>query len=352
MNKRVLLCGYFAFGTDDYGGQPVKGRALYNGLRAKYGAENVHFIETANWKKHPFRLLMRFFWQAKKYDKIIMLPAHNGLIVFSRLLKLVKHFYHKDIYYAVVGGWLPDKVKESRSLLKTLQAFNGIWVETTSMKKNLDKLGFHNVVVVPNFKDIIPLKENEVIEKFEKPYPVLTFARIMEEKGTEDAINAVREINDIAGEIVITLDLYGQIYEPYRDRFEKLQGEFPEYINYRGIVNSEKSVDTLKNYYALLFPTHFYTEGVPGTLIDALCAGVPVITSLWGNSSDIFKQDVTGWGYEFGKSNMLKEFLLKAIQEPERFLLMRKKSLKEAKKFSPQSIIEQIDDLLYSKEGA
>lgn len=348
MIKRVMLCGYFAFGTDDYGGQPVKGRTLYHGLTTKYGADNVHFVETANWKKHPLKLAVDFFKKAKTHDKIIMLPAHNGLIVFSRLLKLAKFFYHKDIYYAVVGGWLPEKVKESRSLLRTLQAFDGIWVETTSMKRNLNESGLQNVVVVPNFKDITPLRDNEVVDTFEKPYPVLTFSRIMAEKGTEDAINAVRRINDKAGETVITLDLYGQVYEPYRERFEQLQREFPKYIKYRGIVNSEESVDTLKHYYALLFPTHFYTEGIPGTLIDALCAGVPVITSLWINSGDIFQQDVTGWGYKFGESNMLEELLLKAIKDPKTFLAMRRKTLKQADRFSPRSIIEQIDGLLYS----
>ena len=122
----------------------------------------------------------------------------------------------------------------------------------------------------------------------------------------------------------------------------------PKYIKYCGIINSEKSVSTLKNYYALLFPTHFYTEGIPGTLLDALCAGVPVITSLWANSDDIFQQDVTGWGYKFGESNMLEELLRKAIKDPKTFLAMRRKALKQASRFAPQSIIEQIDGLLYS----
>ena len=38
-------------------------------------------------------------------------------------------------------------------------------------------------------------------------------------------------------------------------------------------MDSEKTVKTLENYYLLLFPTKFRTEGIPGTIIDALSAG-------------------------------------------------------------------------------
>ena len=50
---------------------------------------------------------------------------------------------------------------------------------------------------------------------------------------------------------------------------------------YCGIKDPKDSVKTLKNYFALVFPTRFYTEGIPGTIIDAYYAGVPVIASKW-----------------------------------------------------------------------
>jgi hypothetical protein len=42
---------------------------------------------------------------------------------------------------------------------------------------------------------------------------------------------------------------------------------------YCGIIDSHKSVDALKSYLALLFPTHWKHEGIPGTVIDALSVG-------------------------------------------------------------------------------
>lgn len=38
-----------------------------------------------------------------------------------------------------------------------------------------------------------------------------------------------------------------------------------------------------------------YTEGIPGTLIDAYCAGVPVVSALWLNYVGVFEDEVTGY---------------------------------------------------------
>ena len=99
-----------------------------------------------------------------------------------------------------------------------------------------------------------------------------------------------------------------------------------------GTVPSEKSVQTIKNYFALLFPTKFYTEGTPGTLIDACAAGVPVITSLWENYGDVFTEGVTGWGFEFGNLEQFKSLLKKAADDPEAFSKMKLSALNEFKK--------------------
>jgi hypothetical protein len=56
----------------------------------------------------------------------------------------------------------------------------------------------------------------------------------------------------------------------------------------------------LKDYFALLFPTHFYTEGIPGTVIDAYAAGIPVISAKWESYSDVIDEGVTGIGYKDG----------------------------------------------------
>src|SRR5690606_29973646 len=97
------------------------------------------------------------------------------------------------------------------------------------------------------------------------------------------------------------------IDEKYIGRFEEIKKEFPSYIRYKGSVNYVDSVDVLKKYFALLFPTQFKTEGIPGTIIDAYAAGLPVIASEWDSAHEIIDQGSTGYIYEFMRNSKLEE---------------------------------------------
>lgn len=58
----------------------------------------------------------------------------------------------------------------------------------------------------------------------------------MKEKGIEDAVNAVEEINKKYGETIFTLDIYGQIDSMQTEWFELLQSRFSKDISYKGLV--------------------------------------------------------------------------------------------------------------------
>ena len=90
------------------------------------------------------------------------------------------------------------------------------------------------------------------------------------------------------------------------------------------MVPYDKSVDVIKNYYALLFPTKFITEGVPGTIIDAYSAGVPVIASRWHSFTDVIDDGITGIGYEIYNNELLIKMIKEAIQSPEKMMEMKK----------------------------
>ena len=155
MNKKITIIGFFAYNTSYNGGQENKTRALKDLLADKYGNDVVTIIDTLNWKKKPFRLLFKTFINVRKSDIVIMLPARKGVKVFSRVLLLLKGKNTK-LFYSVIGGWLPTITISNLGLKKCLQKFDGIWVETKSMYNDLIEQGFKNIIVVPNFKKIIP----------------------------------------------------------------------------------------------------------------------------------------------------------------------------------------------------
>jgi glycosyltransferase involved in cell wall biosynthesis len=166
------------------------------------------------------------------------------------------------------------------------------------MKSDLENRGFTNIYVMPNCKDLKILSVDELIYSNNEPYKLCTFSRVMKEKGIEDAIYVVKSINEKLGRVAYVLDIYGQVDKEYEECFKKLCNGFPPYIKYGGLIQFDKSVEVLKNYFLLLFPTHFTTEGIPGTIIDAYFAGLPIICAKWNNYHEIIDDGKTGIGYE------------------------------------------------------
>lgn len=344
LKMKIGVIGAFGFDTLDTGGQPVKTRALYYGLTERYGYEKLEFVETMGWRKKPLKVLKQFLKVANNCERLIMLPAENGLGVFAILLVLYKR--NRKIFYDVIGGWLPTYIERKKWIGKLLRQFDGIWVETNQMKKDLENQGLTNVVTIPNFKNLDILKENEIHYNREYPLPVCTFSRINKGKGIEDAITVVTMINQKYGKVIYKLDIYGAIGEEYVDEFTKIRNSFPEYISYKGIVPADRSVETVKKYFLLLFPTRFYTEGIPGTLIDAYCAGVPVVSALWLNYVGVFEDEVTGYGYSFGDMEEFEKKLECAALNVEKTNLLKKNCLCKAHSFSKDTVITNICNYL------
>lgn len=340
--RKITIVGHFADGKDFNDGQTVKTRNVYKALSEHYGEQEIQKVDTCGFKS---RIVSFIFENIKSFSAVrnaIIMPAHNGVKVFVPFFSFLKLFFKTKLNYIVVGGWLPEFLKAHNFIAKLLKKFDGIYVETSSMKDDLEKEGFTNIFLLPNFKYITPLNEDELIYNENPPHNLCIFSRIMEEKGVEDAIDIVKQINGEAGKTIFTLDLYGPIDDGYKARFEEVKANMPDYVNYKGVIDSEKSVNTIKDYFALVFPTKFYTEGVPGTLIDAMAAGVPVISALWVNHKDVFFEGVTGWGYEFNNLNQLKDLLLKATKNPNEFLSMKKTALAQVKDFEPNKSISKL----------
>lgn len=336
---KVGICGHFGENKEFLDGQTIKTKTIAEELQTALGSQSVQTVDTYGWKNNPIALFIKCYLLIKNCKNIIILPAHNGVKAFVPLFLLLNKIFHRKLHYIVIGGWLPELLEKNHKLKNKVSKFDGIYVETHNMVEVLRKLGLKNVRYLPNFKRLDILEENTLIYSTEKPYKLCTFSRVMEEKGIEDAIDAIININKTIGRQVYTLDIYGQVDEKYSKRFEKLKKDFPEYISYKGVVNFNNSVKVLKKYFALLFPTHFRTEGIPGTIIDAYAAGLPVLTSQWDSANEIIVQDTTGFIYDFMQKSKLEELLFLVSKDPKQINKMKKNCLKKAKSYLPETVI-------------
>ena len=338
--SRICVCGAFRLWDVPTGGQEVKTCILTDALEAKYG--KIYRVDTLA-KNSRFLMPFQLVWAMMTCKDIIILPAHNGLVVLSKFLTLLNTIFDRRLHYSVIGGWLQDLLPEHPDVIKALHKFTSIYVETQTMMDALQKLGFTNVCVVPNCKPLSILKRGQMPKMYTEPYKLVTFSRVTEKKGIGTAADLVMKLNEKYDREVFTLDIYGPV-DPGEDKgwFAEQQKHFTGAITYKGNVPFNKSVEILSGYFALLFPTQYYTEGIPGTIIDSYAAGVPVISARWKSYADVVIEGVTGLGYEFNTNVDFERILESIVADPSIVARLKDGCIKKAEDFLPENAIKPL----------
>ena len=342
---KIGIIGHVSKNHKSVNGQTIKTKTIIDSLVEEYGASQVKIVSTSNWKKKNFLLLVQILCLIILSKNIIIMPANSGIKIIPKIVVIFGKFFNKKLHYIVIGGWLPEYVKLNIKSSKYLRKFHYIYVETYEMKLLLANIGFDNIVYMPNFKRIEPLKFEELQMNYFPPYNLCFFSRIIREKGIFDAIDAVRKVNDYHKSVLFKLDIYGPIDNEILNEFENVIRGKEEYISYNGIVNYEKTQLYIKNYLYLLFPTYYQGEGFPGTLIDAFFSGVPVIASNWKYNSEIVKNRYSGFIYD-RNNRELCDVLVESVADMDLISEMKKNCISEANKFTAKSVIATLTERL------
>jgi len=332
--KKVAICGHFGLGKTLLNGQTVKTKIVTEALEEQLGSSQIKKIDTHGGKLQVIRSVLSAVGAMFTCRNLVILPAHNGVRVFGPVLALMRGITKCKLHYAVIGGWLPEMLKSKPSLARALKRFDGIYVETSTLQRRMEGMGFRNIFILPNCKNLNILTPEELVYSRTEPFHLCTFSRVLEEKGIEDAADAVKKINENCGRAAYVLDIYGPVDPAYEERFSALCKSWPDTIRYRGCVDFDKSVGVLKEYFLLLFPTRFFTEGIPGTIIDAYAAGVPVVSAEWESCRDIVDTQ-TGFIYPFGDKDALRRQLEQLMAAPEIVSAKKTACLKRAADYLP-----------------
>lgn len=155
---------------------------------------------------------------------------------------------------------------------------NIYWSATSEMEiseicqqVNVDREHFYIAEDLPRKVDETPILKNKKINFLD----VVWISRITPKKNLMMAIKILKKVN-----VNINFTIYGPIHEQkYWEKCENELKEMPSNIKwkYKGNVNSENVVDTLKQQQVFLFPT--LGENYGHVIQEALSAGCPCILS-------------------------------------------------------------------------
>ena len=340
-NKTISIIGHFGGKENILDGQTIKTKILYEEL-SNATDWKILKVDTYYKSHNPIKLIFDTLKCLLCTKNIIVLLSGNGMKFYFPILSFFANKFHKNIYHDVIGGNLDLYVSKYPEFKNYLNSFQVNWVETEGMKKKLIDQEINNCEVMPNFKRLSIANTDFNEMHFTEPYRFCIFSRVMKEKGVEDAIEAIETINKEVGRNICTLDIYGRIDDGYVERFEELLTTVSKAIQYKGMVPYDKSVEAIKDYYALLFPTYWKGEGFPGTIVDAFSAGLPVIATDWNCNSEIVTNKVNGILYPNEDIENLKDAIICIIKNNCEMIAIKKQCIKTAKKYQPDMYVKRI----------
>lgn len=343
---RIGIVGHFGGKELFTDGQTVKVLSLYEGLSFHYPNIRIDKVDTYYLKKNPFMFGLTLLKCLFCDKKIIFLPAARGRKYMFCFFYYVGVLLKKDVYHDCIAGSLDKSIVNHPKWFKYLNAFKINWMESPEQVERLLQMGIKNAKYLPNFKHIepVPLEEMRALH-YSKPFRFCTFSRVEPKKGIEDALKVIQHINNTEG-VVAQLDVYGPVQPGFEEWFEQIKNTYRDICNYKGIVDPHDSVGILKDYFALLFPTQYYTEGMPGTIIDAMFAGVPVIARKWAWCKNMIQSGYNGISYDFDKPELLEEIIIQAVNNPQTILSLKENCLKESVKYSEKEIVDSIVNVM------
>lgn len=328
--KRILVLGYFGYSSNKLDGQTVKTRDVYRLVKEQYG-EGVDFFDTEEFKRSKLSVF-QMLAKVVRCHKLIYLPAHGNLKYLFPVLFCLASVFRVHIHYIVIGGWLREYLASLPLHRFMLSRISGIYVETSIMKQELvQHYGWGNVSLLPNFRffDFTPSRVTS--EKVR----LVFMARVNRMKGLDWIFHLCEHIATHGFASKFTVTFYGQI-NPADEAYFMEQLRRYRFAEYRGALLPEEIYVTLSQYDVLLLPTHFYTEGLPGSVVDAYISGLPVIVTAWKYATEFVDDGVTGFIVPFERGE--QELIDRVMRlEANRDLLatMQASALRSRTRFAP-----------------
>lgn len=337
--RKVTIIGKFDTANGVSDGQAVKTNIVAEELERYYGIENVSRLSSYGWRKNPIKLFVKSIFAVLTSENVMFLTDEGGIKVFPRLLLLANTRGKCKLHYYVVGGWLSKYLDKSTTAVRDLQKLDAIYVEIPAMLRELEERGFTNGMLVNKFRRMTPVKREDIELRPSAPYKLCYFSRVMKEKGIEECIESVKLANKRAGFVKYTLDIFGSVNESYIEVFEEQKKAFPSFINYKGIVDFQRSTQVLKDYFAMLFPTFYTSEGYPNAVVDAFAAGLPVVATRWNYNEEIIHNHEDGILVDVGSVEKIVEAVEEMAENPAFYEAMRLNCLARCKEYLPENAI-------------
>lgn len=206
------------------------------------------------------------------------------------------------------------------------------------LKEKKSKVIYHGIS--DNFR--VEPKAQKKIKNYsiDKPFRLLYISIVNFYKHQWNVIEAVNRLKE--EEFPIELDLVGPMYKPAKEKFSNSLKGTDDYVFYKGQIAYEKISDIYKK--ADLFIFASTCENMPNILVEAMSAGLPILSSNYGPMPEILKD--AGEYMDPLSVESIYLSLKKLLQNPKRRGEIARKSYNYSRNFSWKKTSQQTFDFI------
>ncbi|EDY85101.1 glycosyl transferase, group 1 family protein [Verrucomicrobiia bacterium DG1235] len=286
-----------------------------------------------------FRLFSVFAIKGPNVDCLSFHASRGAFIKTAPIIYIISRLLGKPLILRIFGGGLLDQYKKNPKHAQiifrhTTKHAENILVQTRSLKKTFEQLGYNNITWYPNS---IPTKRAAKIPKGGSCKSFVYLGRITENKGIKYLLDAFKRLPDCE------LTIYGPIDDSDIST-ETLKGGN---IHYAGIAERESIDEVLSAYDALILPTFHPGEGYPGVVLQAYNQGLPVIATNWMAIPEIVSKR-TGILIPPKSTEAIVSSVKTLSKNPDHYTLISENALKYSRQFSDTKSFTHFQEILRS----
>jgi glycosyltransferase involved in cell wall biosynthesis len=341
--RKTLFVGPFG---PPFNGDGVKNSYLRDGFE-EAGIKDIVWFDTIARQQPRWKNNLKLIRLMVRSHQIIFSLNRNGRYFIIPLFWLLNLFFNKKGVLYVVGGSFDVQLRDflapwkRRIFVKMLNKLDGVFAESIALKEGLERCGLKNVVLIynPRKDDGSQWQMNDGNRR-----KGVFVSRVTDTKGIFVLLEAIVKLNQ-SGEN-LELDIYGPVDAAHEQAVfrwvEAAQGQ----IHYKGILDPSMVQSVLTNYHFLALPTFHPGEGLPGILVEAGMAGIPIVITRFNALPEYFTHDKSALFVEPKDVYGLEHTVLRLVNDDQLANTLSEGIKRVVVPFRLESIIQQSLQLL------
>lgn len=259
--------------------------------------KNVKRIASLGNMKQAWRIARQFRARVRKADHVLIFGSNGFILSMAPILMLMAKRRRLPVYLRPFGGSLDQYAQSLNPILRrilawTLRHADGLSVQTELLRDGLTPIVGEDIQVAPNYR-CLPSQDcvSGPREASTGTLRLMFLGIVGEAKGVFMLLESMRQL--AATEADVHCDIFGPTAPASAERFEE-QIRRTDNATYQGTLQPHEVIATLSRYDALVLPTHYQGEGHPGVIIEAMMAGIPVISTRHRSIPELVKDGVNG----------------------------------------------------------